>query len=81
MVWDDKVEWPTKKSEYEIRFASGSAQRGWTDLRATIRGPLADTRNFLTHTPLVHTPTNYPLRGSLGIVFREGRTTPVGSTS
>lgn len=72
MVRDDKVERPTKKSEYEIRFASASGQRGWTELRATIRGSLADMWDFLTRTPLAHTPKNYPLRGSLGIVFREG---------
>lgn len=41
-----KVERPTKKSEYELRFASVQAQRGWTDLKATIRNPLADAGIF-----------------------------------
>lgn len=72
MARDQKVERPTKKSEYEIRFASTSAQRGWNDLRSTIRGPLADTWDFLTRTPLAPTPTNYPLQGALGVVTRDG---------
>jgi hypothetical protein len=33
----EKVERPTKKREYELRFASVQARRGWTDLKATIR--------------------------------------------
>lgn len=67
-----KVERPTKKSEYEIKFAGNAAQRGWNDLRATIRGPLTDAWDFLTCTPLDVTPTNYRLRGKLGVVSREG---------
>ncbi len=68
----DKVERPTKKSEYELRFASLQAQRGWTDLKATIRSPLADAWDFLTQTPEQVTPTNYRLRGELGLVRRDG---------
>lgn len=68
----NKVERPTKKSEYEIVFASVGAKRGWIDLRATIRGPLADSWDFLTRTPLDTTPTNYPLQGELGAVTRNG---------
>jgi hypothetical protein len=67
-----KVERPTKKSEYEIRFASVQAQRGWSDLRATSRNVLVDAWDFLTRTPLDVTPTNYPLKGELGIVLRGG---------
>ena len=69
-----KVERPTKKSEFEIRFASAQAQRGWMNLKATIRGPLADAWDFLTRTPLAVTPTNYHLRGVHGIVTRNGST-------
>ncbi len=67
-----KVERPTKKSEYELRFASVQAQRGWTDLKATIRNPLADAWDFLTQTPEQVTPSNYRLRGELGLVRRDG---------
>ena len=69
-----KVERPTKKSEYEIRFASAQAQRGWMNLKATIRGPLADAWDFLTRTPLAVTSTNYHLRGEHGVVTRNGST-------
>jgi hypothetical protein len=65
---------PTKKSEYTICFASVSAQRGWRDLAATIRGPLADSWDFLTRTPIERTPTNYPLKGEeLGTITRGGK--------
>lgn len=63
---------PVKKSEYKIEFASAGARRGWQDLVATIRGPLADSWDFLTRTPLLETPTNYRLRGALGSVTRDG---------
>ncbi|MCS5732899.1 hypothetical protein N1032_03970 [Herbiconiux sp. CPCC 203386] len=63
-----KVHRPTKKSEYEIRFASVQAQKGWTDLRATSRNALTDSWDFLTRSPLEVTPANYPLKGALGVV-------------
>lgn len=69
-----KVERPTKKSEYELRFASTSAEKGWRDLRATIRGPLVEAWDFLTRTPLTSTPRNYPLKGDLGFIIRDGVT-------
>ena len=72
MARDERVERPAKKSEYELRFASRSAQRGWNDLRASIRGPLTDAWDFLTRTPLALTPTNYPLKGELSTVVRDG---------
>ena len=62
----EKVERPTKKSEYELRFASVQARRGWTDLKATIRNPLVDAWDFLTHTPEQITPFNYPLTRRAG---------------
>lgn len=67
-----KVDRPTKKTEYELRFASTSAEKGWRDLRATIPGPLVDAWDFLTRTPLTSTPRNYPLKGDLGVITREG---------
>jgi hypothetical protein len=70
----EKVERPTKKSEYELRFASVHARRGWTDLKATTRNSLTDAWDFLTRTPQSTTPNNYRLRGELGVVTRNGST-------
>lgn len=63
---------PVKKSEYTLCFASTNAQRGWRDLEATRRNSLVDAWDFLTRTPLQVTPTNYPLKGDLGVVVRMG---------
>lgn len=65
---------PTKKSEFGIYFATASAQKGWRDIVATFRKPMADTWDFLTRTPLSRTATNYPLRGELGQILRGGKT-------
>lgn len=74
MAKSEKVERPTKKSEYEIRFASIQAKRGWIDLKATARNPLVDAWDFLTKTPQLTTPASYRLRGGLGLVTRGGTT-------
>lgn len=71
MAKGEKVERPTKKNEYELRFASVQAKRGWMDLKATIRNPLVDSWEFLTQTPQLETPTNYRLRGDLSLVSRD----------
>ena len=71
---DELVPRPAKKIECEIRFATVHARKGWQDLAATIRNPLADAWDFLTRTPLAKTPTNYPLRGDLGTITRGGKT-------
>ena len=42
---------PAKKVEYDIRFASSGAKKGWHDLVATMRNPMADAWDFLTRTP------------------------------
>lgn len=63
---------PPKKAEYEIRFATTDAQKGWRDLVAAIRNPMTHTWDFLTHTPQATTPTNYRLKGDLGTVQRGG---------
>ncbi len=65
---------PPKKIEYEIRFATANAKKGWQDLAATIRNPLADAWDFLTRTPLANVPNNYPLKGEYGTVTRDGKT-------
>jgi hypothetical protein len=74
MARGKKVARPTKRSEYNIEYGSVSAQKGWTDLCATTRGPMADVWDFLTRTPLLVTPTNYPLKGELGTITRKGGT-------
>lgn len=74
MAKENVVPRPPKKSEYEIRFATAGAQKGWRDLVATIRNPMADVWDFLTATPLTRTPTNYPLRDHLATVQRAGKT-------
>lgn len=61
---------PPKKVEYEIRFATTDAQKGWRDLVATIRNPMSETWDFLTRTPRTTTPTNYRLKGELGTIQR-----------
>ncbi|WOC12420.1 hypothetical protein [Gordonia sp. MP11Mi] len=71
---DETVPRPPKKSEYAIKFASAGAKKGWRDLAATIRSPLADAWDFLTRTPTRETPTNYPLRGDLARVTRNAQT-------
>lgn len=65
---------PPKKIEYEIRFATADAQKGWRDLVATIRNAMNETWDFLTRTPLSTTPTNYRLKGELGAIRRGGLT-------
>lgn len=72
MAKQQQVPRPTKKSEYTILFASSQAQRGWRDLSATRRSALADAWDFLTRTPLQVTPTNYPLKGALSAVVKNG---------
>lgn len=69
-----KVERPTKKSEFEIIFASRGAEKGWTDLKSTILNFLTDSWDFLTKTPLEETPNNLHLRGELGKVTKDGKT-------
>lgn len=63
---------PPKKVEYEIRFATSGAQKGWQDLVATIRNQMADAWDVLTRTPDMTTPTNYRMKGESGLVQRGG---------
>jgi len=69
-----KVERHTKSTEYGIVFGSRGAEKGWADLRATIRNALADSWDFLTRTPTQVTPTNYRLKGALASLTRDGKT-------
>jgi len=70
MARAERVERPIRASEYEIRFATNSVKKGWKDLRAMIRGPLADTSDFLTRSPLLKMLTKYPLKDALCISSR-----------
>ena len=72
MVKEQPVPRPIKKSESTIICASRQAEIGWRNLRATQRNALADAWDFLTRTPVTVTPTNYPLKGTLGEVRRNG---------
>lgn len=63
---------PLKRNEYQLKFGSTQAHKGWRDLTATIRGPLTDTWDFLTRTPTNVTPFNYPLKGELSTITRNG---------
>jgi hypothetical protein len=65
---------PPKKIEYEIRYATKDAQKGWRDLVATIRNPMADTWDLLTRAPQTTTPTTYRLKGELATIQRGGQT-------
>ncbi|RJQ85776.1 hypothetical protein D5S19_12720 [Amycolatopsis panacis] len=47
---------PLKKIEYEIRFATADARKGWRDLVATIRNAMTETWDFLTLISLSTTP-------------------------
>lgn len=72
MAKDARVERPRRKSEYEIRFGTNAARKGWIDLKATVSGPLTTTWEFLTATPLDQTPTNYRLKATFSTVVRNG---------
>lgn len=74
MAKDELVPRPTKKSEYTLRFATAGAQKGWRDLCATIRNPMADAWDFLTRRPTERTPANYPLKGELASIQRSNVT-------
>ena len=58
----DRVNRPLKRAEYEIRFATREAEKGWTDLLATTRGAVVDAWDYLTATPLLQTERHSPMR-------------------
>lgn len=66
MAKTSRVERPLRKSEYEIVCESTHSLNGWRDLKATIPGPLVDTWEWLSTSPLEKSPSNYRLRGELG---------------
>lgn len=72
MAKEEEVNRPLKKTEYKLVFATRQAQKGWQDLVATQRNVMVDVWEFLTKNPKDQTPTNYPLKGGLNSVVREG---------
>lgn len=74
MVKGNTASRPVKSDEYRIVLVSNSAVKGWRDICNQRPNLLADSFDFLSTTPKVRTPTNYPLRGKqLGTVVREGQ--------
>lgn len=63
---------PPRRVEYDVRFATSEAQKGWRDLVATIRNAMTESWDFLTRTPLDTTSTNYRLKGELATISRGG---------
>ena len=63
---------PRKKAEYEIRFATRQAEKGWQDLLATQRNAVVDAWDFLTKTPCAESFTNHPMKAELATVIRDG---------
>lgn len=66
------VQRPRKRSEYEIRYGTREAEKGWRDVSATQRNAVVDAWDFLTQTPRDETESNYPLKGVLSTVTRGG---------
>ncbi|MFD9550089.1 hypothetical protein ACFWBG_22030 [Nocardia salmonicida] len=74
MSKDRAVSRPLKKVEFEIRFATREAEKGWVDARATARNALVDAWDFLTRSPQERCDRCYPLRGDLNKVTIGGET-------
>lgn len=69
---NQEVARPLKRSEYEIRFASTHARKGWSDLLATTRNAVTDTWDFLTKHPLLQNERNHTMRAELEFITRDG---------
>jgi hypothetical protein len=67
-----RVPRPTKRTEYEIEFATRQAEKGWRDLCATMRSAMADAWDGLTRDPLAENRTCHGLKGSLATVADGG---------
>lgn len=72
----DRVHRPLKRAEFEIRFATREAQKGWTDLLATMRHSVVAAWEYLTATPLAQTERNHPMRAELEFIVRDGNRYP-----
>lgn len=72
MIKKDSVPRPLKKSEFEIRYGTAQARKGWRDLVATQRAAMVEAWDFLTRHPHHQTAKNHPMKGDLATVVREG---------
>lgn len=63
---------PLKQAEYQIRFATREAEKGWIDLVATVKNALADAWDFLTRTPQAGSEKVHQLRGDLAYTQVQG---------
>jgi hypothetical protein len=70
----DGVPRPLKKSEFELRFATAQAAKGWRDLLATYRNSTVDAWDYLTSTPFAESSRHHRLKGELAHVNRDGQT-------
>lgn len=68
----ERVTRPLKKAEFEIRFATRNAEKGWIDLLATTRNAVVEAWEYLTRTPLAQTERNHPMRADLEFIERGG---------
>lgn len=80
MSKDRAVQRPLKKVEFEVRFATREAEKGWIDARATARNALVDAWDYLTRSPLERCDRCYPLRDDLSTVTIGGKRSNDGST-
>lgn len=65
---------PLKKSEYQIRFGTRAAEKGWQDMFSSARKALVDAWDFLTSNPQRRCDRCYPLSGNLAKVTLAGTT-------
>ena len=69
----ESVPRPTKRTEWQLVFATRDAEKGWTDLLATARNATVDAWDTLTRRPTVPTPRLYQLKGDYAYGTYNGR--------
>ncbi len=65
-----------KKNEFEIRFSTRNAEKGWTNLLVTTRNAIVDAWDFLTKTPHAASEGNHPMRDELEFISVNGNRYP-----
>ena len=73
MSHTDDVPQPFRKTDYRIRFATHTAEKGWRDLVATSRNAAVAAWEHLTATPTQRTDDCYPLAGRLATIMIDGQ--------
>lgn len=71
---DTAVPRPIKKSEYQIRFGTHAADKGWQDMLAAARNAVVEAWDFLTRNPHERCERCYPLSGEMATVTLNGVT-------